>query len=215
MRGAVVVEEQPDFDRWVASHPTWSETQAATGGNATVGAAQYAVCAACHGQQGEGLLALNAPKIPGQGGWYLKNQIKGYKTGLRCAHENDIYGKQMAPMANILATDEAIDNVIAHIRTLPDRAPPATIEGNVESGAKTFSVCAYCHGGDGRGIQAMNAPRLAGMTDWYLKRQLGNFRDGVRGAHRRDYYGVQMGLVGSILTDDQKVDDVVAYINTL
>jgi cytochrome c oxidase subunit 2 len=215
MRGAVVVEEQEQFDQWVASNPTWSQKQSAVPGNAQVGAAQYAVCAACHGQQGEGQVALNAPKIAGQGGWYLKNQINAYKHGLRGVNDKDIYGKQMAPMANILATDEAINNVVAHIQTLPDKPSAATIEGNVENGAKTFAVCSYCHGGDGRGLQFMNAPRLAGMTDWYLARQLHNFKDGVRGAHRRDYYGLQMGLVGAILTDDQKINDVVAYINTL
>ncbi|MCI0518521.1 MAG: cytochrome c oxidase subunit II, partial [Woeseiaceae bacterium] len=58
MRGAVVVDEKEDYEHWVASHPTWADTQAAAAGNATVGAAQYAVCAACHGQQGEGLQAL-------------------------------------------------------------------------------------------------------------------------------------------------------------
>jgi cytochrome c oxidase subunit 2 len=215
MRGAVVVDEQDDYEQWVASHPTWAETQAASPGNASVGAAQYAVCAACHGQQGEGLLALNAPKIAGQGGWYLRNQIHAYKAGVRGAHEDDLYGRQMAPMANLLATDEAIDNVVAHIATLPDNAAPATISGNISKGAKTYAVCAYCHGGDGLGVQTMNAPRLAGMTDWYLARQLGHFRDGVRGAHRQDYYGLQMGLIGAILTDEQKINDVVAYINTL
>jgi cytochrome c oxidase subunit 2 len=215
MRGAVVVEDQAEYDEWLASYPTWAETQAASSGNAAVGAAQYAVCAACHGQQGEGLQALNAPKISGQGAWYLKNQIHAYKDGLRGAHEDDIYGRQMAPMANTLVNDDAIANVIAHINTLPDNPAPSTIEGDAQKGARTYVVCAYCHGGNGQGMQAMNAPRLAGMTDWYLARQLGNFRDGVRGAHRRDYYGLQMNLVGATLTDEQKINDVIAYINTL
>lgn len=215
MRGAVVVEDQADYDNWVSSYPTWADTQAASKGNAAVGAAQYAVCAACHGQQGEGLQALNAPKISGQSGWYLKNQIHAYKEGLRGAHEDDIFGRQMAPMANTLVNDDTIANVIAHINTLPDNAAPATIEGNAQAGAKTYVVCAYCHGADGQGIHAMNAPRLAGMTDWYLARQLSNFRDGVRGAHRRDYYGLQMNLVGATLKDEQKINDVIAYINTL
>jgi cytochrome c oxidase subunit 2 len=215
MRGAVVVEDQADYEKWVASYPTWADKQAAISADSTVGAAQYAVCAACHGQQGEGLQALNAPKIAGQGDWYLENQIHAFKNGLRGVHDSDIYGKQMAPMANILFNDEAIANVVAHIETFPDAPAPKTIEGDAGNGAKTYAICAYCHGGDGRGIEAMNAPRLAGMTDWYLARQLGNFRDGVRGAHRRDYYGLQMSLVGSILTDQQKINDVVAYINTL
>jgi cytochrome c oxidase subunit 2 len=53
------------------------------------------------------------------------------------------------------------------------------------------------------------------MSDWYLTTQLRNFRDGARGAHPQDLYGLQMALVAPMLADDQAVNDVVAYINTL
>src|SRR5690606_39024253 len=128
---------------------------------AAAGAAQYAVCAACHGPQGQGMQALNAPKIAGQDPWYLKRQLQNYKAGVRGAHEEDVYGKQMAPMARTLATDEAIDNIVAHIGTFPDDPPAQTVEGDVTAGAGRFGVCAYCHGAYGEGIEAMNAPRLA------------------------------------------------------
>ena len=215
MRGSVVVEEQADFDAWVASNPTYEESQAETTGNAALGAAQYAVCAACHGQQGEGLQALNAPKIAGQEPWYLKRQLQNYKAGLRGTHDDDIFGKQMAPMAATLVNDAAIDNVIAHIQTFPDNAPPATVDGDVVNGQRLYNTCAYCHGKDGDGIQAINAPRMAGMTDWYLVNQLKNFRNGVRGAHPQDFYGKQMGFMGRTIHDDKLVNDLVAYINTL
>jgi cytochrome c oxidase subunit II len=215
MRGAVMVEEQAAFDAWAGSHPTFADMQQSTPVNAAAGAAQYAVCAACHGQQGEGMQALNAPKIAGQEPWYLKRQLRNYKEGLRGAHEEDAFGKQMAPMARTLATDAAIDNVVAHIQTFPDQPPPQTVEGNLKAGASRFTVCAYCHGAEGQGIEAMNAPRLAGMTDWYLANQLHNFKEGIRGEHPEDYYGKQMGYMGRILQNDQAVNDVVAYINTL
>ena len=118
VRGAVVVEEQADFDAWLASQPTYEDTLNAVTGNAQVGAAQYQVCAACHGQQGEGLQALNAPKIAGQEPWYLRRQLNAYKAGLRGAHEDDIYGQQMAPMAMTLADDQAIMDVVAYINGL-------------------------------------------------------------------------------------------------
>jgi cytochrome c oxidase subunit 2 len=76
-------------------------------------------------------------------------------------------------------------------------------------------VCAYCHGADGQGIEAMKAPRAAGINDWYLERQLQNFKTGVRGEHPTDHYGKQMTLMAEILQDDQAVKDVVAYLNTL
>ena len=215
MRGAVVVEEQADFDAWVASQTTYEDTLNAVTGNAQVGAAQYQVCAACHGQEGEGLRALNAPKIAGQEPWYLRRQLNAYKAGLRGAHEDDIYGQQMAPMAMTLADDQAIENVIAHIQTFPDNASPASVEGDVRRGERIYNVCAYCHGGDAQGIQAINAPRMAGMTDWNLASQLKNFRAGVRGGHPQDFYGMQMGFMGRNLQTDDQINDVIAYINTL
>ncbi len=215
MRGAVVVDEQADYDAWLAAQPTFAETQSPVLGNAQVGQAQYAVCAACHGQQGEGLQALNAPKIAGQEPWYIRRQIASYNAGLRGAHEDDIYGRQMAPMAATLADDAAVENVIAHIQTFPDNPAPATVDGNVARGEKLYAVCAYCHGADGQGIQAINAPRMAGMTDWYLANQLKNFRAGIRGGHPQDFYGMQMGFMGRQMQTDEQINDVIAYINTL
>ena len=215
MRGAVVVEEADAFQAWLDEQPTYSEINAHEPGNAAAGAASYAVCAACHGQQGEGLQALNAPKIAGQSAWYMKRQLENYQDGLRGAHPDDVYGKQMAPMANTLAAPGAIDNVIAHIQTFPDTPAPRTIEGNVENGKRLYRTCAYCHGETGQGIQAVNAPRTAGIDDWYIKRQLQNYKDGIRGSHLSDYYGFQMSFMARVLQDEQAMNDLVAYINTL
>jgi cytochrome c oxidase subunit 2 len=52
------------------------------------------------------------------------------------------------------------------------------------------------------------------MTDWYLERQLQNFKKGIRGQHPEDYYGKQMGFMARILQDDKKIRDLVAYMNT-
>jgi cytochrome c oxidase subunit 2 len=78
----------------------------------------YGTCAACHGPNGEGLEALNAPKIAGQQSWYTIRQLNNFKNGVRGADSRDVYGQQMAPMAQILTTEEAIRNVAAYIATL-------------------------------------------------------------------------------------------------
>ena len=215
MRGAVIVDDDTNYDTWLANQVTYAELNARVAGNATIGAAQYGVCAACHGAKGEGNPGLNAPKIAGQSAWYLKRQIMNYKNGLRGTHEGDTYGQQMIGMVATLVDEQAVDNVVAHITTFPDNPPEQTIDGDVAAGAKHYNVCAYCHGKDGMGIQALNAPRAAGMSDWYLARQLQNFKDDVRGAHLKDFYGMQMGFMGDILHDEQAIRDVVAYINTL
>ena len=215
MRGAVYVDSQDDFDNWLAQQTTYSEQASKAAGNASIGAAQYGVCAACHGQQGEGVVAMNAPKLSGQSEWYLRRQIMNYKNGLRGAHADDAFGQQMIGMVATLGNDAAVDNVVAHIRSFPDDPAPPTIDGDIAAGKKGYAVCAYCHGADGMGVQAMNAPRLQGMSDWYLARQLTYFRDDVRGSHPQDYYGFQMGLMGQSAHDEQAVKDLVAYINTL
>jgi cytochrome c oxidase subunit 2 len=215
MRGRVVVDEQEDFETWLASHPTFAQTQARPTGDAQLGAALYAPCAACHGADGAGNPALNAPKLSGQEEWYMRRQLRNYKLRLRGTDPSDVNGMQMAAMVNTLADDAAISNVVAYIRTLPDAPAPATVSGDVEKGRSLYTTCAACHGDDGMGVWSVGAPRQAGMSDWYLADQLRKFKTGVRGAHGGDNFGRQMGMMAMMLLNDQAVDDVVAYINTL
>jgi len=215
MRGLVVIDEQRDFDAWLASQPTYSQLLAMQPGNPDVGRAQYAVCSACHGPAGEGNPALHAPKLAGQDAWYLRRQLEYYKTGARGTHPDDEFGQQMAPMAATLTDRMAVENVIAYIQTFPDEPAEKTVRGDVAAGKRIYTTCGACHGSSGEGIAATNAPRQAGMSDWYLVTQLKNFREGVRGGHAGDKYGKQMQMMAAILQTDDRVNDVVAYINTL
>jgi len=213
MRGRVVVEDDNAFRAWVAAQPTFEQASARVAGNAGAGQPLYAVCAGCHGAQGEGNVALNAPKLSGQPVWYLERQLRQFKQGIRGAHEKDTFGRMMAPMAATLADDAAVANVAAYVASLPDTPAAATISGNVKGGERRYATCAACHGAQGQGIAATNAPRLKGMSDWYLARQLKNFREGVRGAHPQDPNGAQMALIAAMLADDAAIGDVIAYIN--
>ena len=215
MRGAVVVDEPADFATWLAAHSTFAESQSRAAADPAQGQALYTVCSACHGAQGEGNQMLNAPRLAGQQPAYLERQLRNFKQGFRGAGPDDPFGMQMAPMANTLANDAAIANVVAYIGTLPDTRPQATISGDETRGADLFQTCASCHGAEGEGIWALNAPRLAGMNDWYLKRQLENYRQGIRGTHPKDLYGKQMNLLSVMLRDEQSMNDLIAHINGL
>ncbi|MDJ0926232.1 MAG: cytochrome c oxidase subunit II [Gammaproteobacteria bacterium] len=214
MRGKVTVVERPEFEAWLNAHPTYAETAARAAGNRDIGQGLYQACAACHGFAGEGRKELNAPKLAGQEGWYMARQIRNYKNKLRGVHPDDIYGQQMAAMAGTLVDDQAIANVIAYIETLPDEPAPVTVTGDADRGARTYETCAVCHGESGQGIWALNAPRLAGMSDWYLAVLLAHFRDGVRGAEPGDFYGAQMAQMAKRLSNEAVINDLVAYINT-
>ena len=86
-------------------------------GNPAAGKALFATCAACHGANGEGNVALNAPPIAGQEAWYVARQLRNFKAGIR-GGANDAFGAQMAPMAQTLPDEQAMKNVAAYIATL-------------------------------------------------------------------------------------------------
>ncbi|MEH6582269.1 MAG: cytochrome c oxidase subunit II [Halioglobus sp.] len=215
MRGYVVVDEQEDFDSWLADQSTWSDMQGIAAGEVSTGKGLYAVCGSCHGQQGEGNVAMNAPRLAGLPGWYIERQISYYQQGIRGAHEQDTFGQQMAPMANMLTDQAAIRHVTAYIDSLPVTASATTITGDASAGARYYNTCGACHGVSAEGNYALNAPPLAGQEDWYLKRQLDNFRQGIRGAHTSDVFGHQMVLMARTLQDEDAVDDLLAYLNSL
>jgi cytochrome c oxidase subunit 2 len=215
MRGSVVVDENAAFEEWLSGYPTYADILAEPEPDLAAGQAQYAVCSACHGANGEGNAALNAPNLAGQQDWYLERQINNFKHGIRGSASGDTFGAQMAPMAATLIDEAAVRNVVGYIASLPVSGSPATVSGDVERGEEIYGTCKSCHGADGNGIWSQNAPRLKGVNDWYLERQIQNYRQDVRGSHPQDLYGKQMSLVSGVLRDDQSVKDLVAYINTL
>ncbi len=215
MRGRVIVDPPGDFETWIAAQPTFAETQAAAVADAASGAAMYAVCTACHGASGEGNPAMNAPKLAGQEAWYIRRQVQNFQRGLRGSNAEDTYGVQMTAFASMLADDATLRNVAAYIEALPDTDAGQTVVGDAARGKSLYTTCANCHGASGEGIWSQNAPRLAGMSDWYLSRQIHNFRTGVRGGHRQDFNGRQMTALTSFLYNDKAIADVVSYINTL
>lgn len=184
-------------------------------GDAVAGKAMYGVCAACHGGNGEGIMAMNSPRLAGQEDWYLTRQIENFKSGVRGSHAEDVYGQQMAPMAGVLPNPSVIANVAAYILTLQAPLPTPSIEGDVANGKALYAVCAACHGVKAEGLRALNSPRLSGQNDWYIVRQMKNYKAGIRGTHPDDIYGKQMAPMSMLLADEQAILDVVAYINTL
>lgn len=83
------------------------------------------------------------------------------------------------------------------------------------AGKAAYMICSTCHGAEGEGNAALHAPALAGQEDWYLKRQIQKFKDGVRGTHAEDLYGMQMRPMAMTLQSDEQINTVVEYITSL
>lgn len=177
----------------------------------------YNHCQACHGPQGQGMPEYGAPAIAGMPAWYVEAQVTKFQTGVRGAHADDHEGLRMRPLSKTVRSEEDLKAVAAYVSNLPAViAHPKTVQGGDPGrGAEYFKTCVACHGADGLGMQALNAPSLMYQQDWYLLRQLEKFADGRRGRLATDITGMQMAAMISSVPDEQAKKDVVAYIQKL
>ena len=84
-------------------------------GDAENGQKQFtSKCGACHGGQGWGNEALYTPRLTVVGDSYLVRQVKNFQKGIRGAHEDAKFGKQMK-MMSILVTDQELNDIAAFL----------------------------------------------------------------------------------------------------
>ena len=185
--------------------------------NPDAGKKTYAVCAGCHGFDGEGSALVNAPRLAGLEDWYLKRQMQNFADGIRGYLAGDTHGQRMAVMAGIIRNERELDDLLAYVATLPpDRAAIARVAGgDSERGRQLYAICAACHGVNGQGTAALSAPGLAGLDDWYLSEQLRLYAEGLRGTHPADTLGQQMRGLSASFADAAARRDLAAFITAL
>ena len=84
-----------------------------------------------------------------------------------------------------------------------------------DDGQKLYAQCVACHGNKGEGNAVLNAPAIAGQDAPYIERQLRNYRNRRRGAHKTDALGTQMQAAAAALADDAAVTKVASYVANL
>ena len=169
------------------------------------GEASYtAVCAACHGADGNSAIAVN-PMLAQQHPEYLVKQLQEFKSGKR----NNAVMKGFATML----TDEDMKNIAYWVASKPAKAGFAKDKDLVTLGERIYrggiadrniAACAGCHSPNGAGIPAQY-PRLSGQHADYTVAQLNTFRDGSRANSQ------QMTQVAAKL-NDKEIKAVADYI---
>lgn len=176
-------------------------------------------CASCHGGDASGDAALGAPALAGLDHGYIQTQLQKFIVGLRGTHFKDVDGISMRAAIDFLQPEAErmpkISHMAHYVADLPAVKQAATVKGDAQRGATYFATCVACHGADGKGNKDLGAPRIAGQADWYLLKQLQKYRAGARGADPRDVTGQQMAAMAKTLPDEQALNDVVAYIQSL
>ena len=190
-------------------------------GDAAAGAEKVAVCAACHGSDGNSP-APTFPKIAGLGEKYLLKQLKDIKSGQRPVLE-------MTGMLDGL-NDQDLADVAAFFNSKPMQlsgAQPQSVRVNagievdgLELGERIFRsgnpvvgapACSGCHSPRGLGNDPAGYPRLSGQYAEYIEKQLRAFRAGER---VNDGDQRTMRQVTEYLTDSE-IKAVANYISGL
>ena len=163
-----------------------------------------AVCAACHGVDGNSSIPVN-PKLAQQHPEYLIKQLQEFKSGKR---NNPI----MKGFASALSDDEMrnIAYWVAAKKAKPGFAKDkelVTLGERIYRGGiadRHVPACAGCHSPNGAGIPSQY-PRISGQHADYAGAQLIGFRDGVR------QNSLQMTQVAAKL-NDREIKAVSDYI---
>ncbi|MDB5963813.1 MAG: cytochrome c, class [Polaromonas sp.] len=153
-----------------------------------------AVCASCHGADGNSAIPGN-PKLSQQHPEYLVKQLQEFKSGKRKS-------PVMQAFASALSDDDMknISFWAASKKAKPGFAKDkelVTLGERIYRGGiadRQVAACAGCHSPNGAGIPAQY-PRLSGQHADYVAAQLTNFRDGVR------LNSLQMNQVAAKLND--------------
>jgi len=75
-------------------------------------------CGACHGSRAEGNDALATPRLVGLEASYFRRQFANFRQGMRGAHPQDRFGKQMSLMATTVPSEKDLGDVIAYVQAL-------------------------------------------------------------------------------------------------
>ncbi len=179
--------------------------QAAAKPDLAKGEASYgAVCASCHGADGNSGSPAN-PKLAQQHPEYLVKQLQEFKSGKRA---NAIMSGMSASLS-----DQDMKNIGAWLGTQKAKPGFAKDKELVALGERIYrggladrniAACAGCHSPNGAGIPAQY-PRLSGQHADYTASQLVSFRDGVR------KNSLQMSQVAAKL-NDREIRAVADYI---
>jgi cytochrome c553 len=163
-----------------------------------------AVCAACHGADGNSGTPAN-PKLAQQHPEYLVKQLQEFKSAKRASPVMQGFASQLsdADMKNIAfwAASQKAKPGFAKDKELVSLGE-RIFRGGIAD--RQVAACAGCHSPNGAGIPAQY-PRLAGQHADYTTAQLTAFRDGAR------KNSPQMSQVASKL-NDREIRAVADYI---
>jgi len=177
-------------------------------GDAEAGKAKSAVCAACHGLDGNSMININ-PKIAGQHEKYLVKQLMEFKLASQTGGEEGRNNAVMNGMAAPLSEQDMQDLAAYFASQTPKDGE--TLEQYVEAGRTLYqggdesrgvTACIACHGPKGNGMGLAGFPDISGQHKEYTASQLKAFRSGQR---HNDMNGMMRDIAMKLTDEDIEI----------
>jgi cytochrome c553 len=136
-------------------------------------------CTWCHGTGAQGYAA--APRLAGQRAAYIAAQLRDYAAHIR----DNPFSKQYMWGAAANLRPDTVRDLAGYFASLPPKAAQDGRRALAEKGQAIYVqgipdanivACLACHGPGGQGVREI--PRLGGMSYFYLKRRLEEWRQG-------------------------------------
>ena len=182
------------------------------------------VCAACHGEFGQGGKRGEYPRIAGQSSEFLKDALKSFRARTRInipmypyTQDRELPDADIEDVAGYLASIRLPthppefkdgDDALARLRAMERVMIVPRADGDVEAGERTYAKeCASCHGRTGLGRRKF--PRLVGQYTEYLQRQVAAFVKGERPHDEVETGGILNRL------DAKTTQDILAWLTSI
>lgn len=202
------------------------EEAPATWGDATAGQAKAGACAACHGLDGNALIA-EAPRIAGMPERFLADQLALFKSGERSSGMAAV----MVPFASMLSAQDMRDIGAWYATQKPGSgvADDTVIAEGPNKGLKFYQVgerlyrggdasrdlpaCMACHGPSGHGNPGPAYPTLTGQLATYVGRRLEEYRAGTSTYSNPKQFDLMAGIAKTLT--DEEIHSLASYVQGL
>jgi len=148
--------------------------------HAVAGKVKAAACGACHGSDGNALVAMY-PKLAGQNAIYIAKQLADFKAGDASGRNDPV----MAGMVAALSEQDMLElgSYFASQKSSAGNGKANDLGKQLYFGgdaARGITACAACHGVMGKGMAKAGFPSVAGQHTDYLVSQLAKFKQKSR-----------------------------------
>jgi cytochrome c553 len=199
---------------------TFTANQALAAGDAAAGESKVAMCAGCHGSDGNSMVA-SFPKLAGIGEKYITQQLRMVKSGERVIVEmtgilNGSSDQDLQDMAAYYNSKTRQTSGAQDITLVGISNPEEALDygenvyrgGNLKTGV---AACTGCHSPSGNGNGPAGYPGLGGQHADYIEKQLLAYRRGERASGGNAI--IMQGVAANL--SDKEIKAVANYISGL